>query len=165
MNASTLTWRERAISYYRSLSDRDRSALLMLVLFMLLLVGYYGLYAPARDYHQHAREAYQLEHELNQWLQAQATAVRAMPIKAPVNAPENGSSLTLVNNSARQFQLNIKRVQPESNGDLRLWMEDVSFDNTLKWLHYLQSTGMRIRELNLDQSNPGKVNLRATFTT
>ena len=166
MSAYLAGWRTRAENYYLSLPNRDRLALIVLALFLLGVMIYALLLAPAYQYHAQARNAFEQQRELHQWLQAQKSAVENLPGVANGGAPQAGaSSLTLVNSSAVQFKLTIKRVQPESNGDLRVWMEEVDFDGALKWLHHLQSSGMTIGELNLDKSSPGKVNLRATFTS
>lgn len=163
MNA---TW-QRLRATCDNLQPRDRQALTALGLFAALLLFWYGLWQPALGYHQRALQALQQERDLNAWLEAQRGAVANLPPpnEAPASRAGAGNSLTTINSSARQFQLTIKRVQPESNGDLRVWMEEANFEAALKWLHHLQQLGIAVGEIHLDQRGVGKVNLRATFTS
>ncbi|NHN38934.1 type II secretion system protein M [Pseudomaricurvus alcaniphilus] len=155
-----------AISQYlNKLNERDRLALLALTVFIALLIVFYGLLQPANNYRQQARDAYQLEQELLTWLQARQSAIAQLQSRPLVQEAAGSNTLSTINSSAGQFKLSIKRVQPESNGNLRVWMEEANFDNTLRWLHHLQQQGIGVSEINLDQSGPGSVNLRATFSS
>jgi general secretion pathway protein M len=155
-------YRELATARYQSLPSRDRMALLILSVFLAILVVVYGLISPAMEFRDNAKSAYQQERDLLGWLQAQEAAVKALK-QRPQTTKSSGSPLTLVNSSAKRFKLTIKRLQPENNGDLRVWMEGVSFDDALKWLHHLNTQGLKIVDISIDQQSPGRVNLRSTF--
>lgn len=165
-NALTL-YRIKALNAYHALGERDRMALILLSIFFGVLILLYGMLLPAMDYRHQGRDAYDREQELLTWLQAQQPAVerlRTQPKAAQqASSTANSSPLTLVNTSAKEFQLTIKRLQPENNGSLRVWMENVSFDNSLKWLHHLQNNGLAVSDISIDEQSTGLVNLRATF--
>lgn len=171
MSAPTYTpvvkaWAEtcqKALHRFHQLPPRDRLALVALSSFVALVIVIYGMILPAVNFHDKARQNFQNEQALLHWLQEQRPAIQALTSSMPNSSVFSGSPLTLVNTSAEDFQLNIKRLQPENNSNLRVWMENVSFDNTLQWLHYLQSQGLPVGEISIDQQSEGLVNVRALF--
>ena len=154
---------EKAMTAFYKLPERDRLALTILSAFVGLLILVYGAILPAMNYHQQAREHFKDEQALLYWLKAQEPAIQRISAAPRASQTFSGNPLSLVNASTKDFNLSIKRLQPENSGSLRVWMENVNFDNTLQWLHYLQSKGLSLREISIDQQAKGKVNVRATF--
>jgi general secretion pathway protein M len=76
----------------------------------------------------------------------------------------NEALLTLVDRTAKQRQLRqqIKRIKPQGDDAVQLWVEQVSFDTLLRWLGELTAQhGIAIDSLNIDrQEAPGLVNAR-----
>ncbi len=47
--------------------------------------------------------------------------------------------------------INVKRIEPESEDKLRVWLEKVSFDKTMRWLHQIDTRyGVRIVNASID---------------
>jgi general secretion pathway protein M len=65
---------------------------------------------------------------------------------------------------AKQYNLNLKRFEPD-NDDLRIWLENVSFDSVIAFIEELnRKHGVIIKQINTERSDqPGRVNLRATL--
>ena len=59
--------------------------------------------------------------------------------------------------------MKIIRLQPENNGSLRVWMEDVRFANTLRWLHHLPAQGLVVKEIYVEQQKEATVSVRVVF--
>ncbi|WP_439134705.1 type II secretion system protein GspM [Pseudomaricurvus sp.] len=154
---------QKALTAFYKLPERDRMALILLSSFLGLLIIVYGVILPAMDYHQQARQTFQDEQALLYWLKAQEPAIQAVRSTPQTGQSFSGNPLSLVNGSAKDFQLSIKRLQPENSGNLRVWMENVNFDNTLQWLHHLQAQGLKLSDISIDQQAKGRVNIRATF--
>lgn len=154
---------QKALTAFYKLPERDRMALVILSSFLGLMIILYGVIMPSVNYHQQARQNFQNEHELLYWLKAQESAIQAIQTNPKSGKSFSGNPLSLVNSSAKDFQLSIKRLQPENSGNLRVWMENVNFDNTLQWLHHLQAQGLHLSEISIDQQDKGTVNVRATF--
>lgn len=154
---------EKAMTAFYKLPERDRLALTILSAFVGLLILVYGVILPAVDYHQQAREHFKDEQALLYWLKAQEPAIQRISTAPQASQTFSGNPLSLVNASAKDFNLSIKRLQPENSGSLRVWMENVNFDNTLQWLHHLQSQGLSLSDISIDQQAKGRVNIRATF--
>ncbi len=174
MSHATPTWRltlARQYQYWQGkfhkLSERDQQALIFLGSFTLCLVLIYSVIIPAVDYRSNARESFIHAQQLLNWMKAQQPAVLALKNAQGTNkgTPKEitDNPITLINTSAKNFNLSIKRLQPESNGNIRIWMEQVSFNNTIRWLDFIQQQGLKVDDISLDQQSPGIVNIRATF--
>lgn len=155
-------YREKIDQYIESMSDKDRKAMLILSAFLGILLIIYGLLLPAFDFKTQAKSHYAQEKALYQWLKAQSSLISAEPNNM-VKREQSGSALTMVNASAKEFQLELKRVQPQSNGLLRVWLENANFDNALQWMENLNQQGQTISDLSIDRVTAGTVNLRATI--
>ncbi len=157
----------RLHALWQPLPQRDRTALAGLALFAAGLLLVFGVWLPITHFHQQARAEFDSQHSLYQWLQSQEAILRPLQASRAANKPATSNSppLTIVNTSARELSLTIKRLQPEANGDLRLWLENVTFDAGLHWLHQLESQGLTIKDLQADRQQTGVVNLQLTLQT
>ena len=76
----------------------------------------------------------------------------------------NEALLTLVDRTAKKAELRqlIKRIKPQGDDSVQLWVEQASFDILIRWLGQMtQEHGMDVESLNIDrQDGPGLVNAR-----
>ncbi|KKO44603.1 type II secretory pathway protein [Arsukibacterium ikkense] len=82
----------------------------------------------------------QLQQALPQLRQASASQTRV-----------GGSLAQIVSNSSRSFNIRVSRMQPQ-NDQLQLVLEDVPFEQLLRWLAQLQSTN-GVKLVSLDVAN------------
>ena len=159
-----MTWVKAKLAYGQ-MAPRDQLALKALSGFVGIIVLVYGLILPCYKFHSEAQAHYAAERELHQWMQQQRGPARRALQAKNTHKPKasKGSALSKVNTSAKSHRLTIKRLQPEKNGDLRLWLEDAEFNQSLKWLNSLERQGLTVKEIVLDQQKPGRVNIRATL--
>lgn len=72
--------------------------------------------------------------------------------------------LSMVDRSAKKAGLGsvMKRVQPEGESGVRVWFENASFDELIKWLSVIESkNGLSVNEINIEQTEAaGLVNVR-----
>lgn len=161
---SLANYRNKLDLIIAQMPQRDKVALLVLSIFLAALILVYGVFLPSINFQAQARENYTEEQALYSWLNSQRSVISGLSTDLGRQRPkESGSPLTIVNRSAKEFQLTLKRVQPESSGLLRVWVEDASFDNTLKWVDKLNQQGLMITELNVDRVTTGVVNLRLSI--
>jgi len=79
------------------------------------------------------------------WMTASAREIQQIrPSSSAANSNKNrpsGSLLTLTDTTARQFRLQkaLKRVEPESQNSVRIWIEQANFDDLIQWLEALSS--------------------------
>lgn len=57
------------------------------------------------------------------------------------------------------------RIQPEGDGEVRVWFEDVAFDAILRWIADLQNRyGVSVQTFDVEpQAGPGRVNVRLSL--
>ncbi len=99
------------------------------------------------------------------WMQQAAQEVKRLSSADPAPTQQGGPSLpTLVDQSARSEGLGsaLKRVEPQSDGNLRVRLEQVGFDQMIRWLNKLEREH-RVSTVNAvvdRQDHNGLVNAR-----
>lgn len=156
---------KQANSKLQQMPEKDRQALLVLSVFAAILIFIYAIYLPLESYHDRARQNAEVSQELYQWLKSKEAQAKAIS-KQPKGAGNSSDSLlTQATETAKNNGLSLKRVQPEGNDRIRLWLEDVPFNQVLMALDKLQSErGLNIEEVSIDRKAPGKVDARATIS-
>ncbi|MBK1672922.1 general secretion pathway protein GspM [Ectothiorhodospira shaposhnikovii] len=154
------------IPWWQALSSRDRRILILGGLFLALILPYGLIWLPLNDrVEATARTVERLQGDLG-WMEAASAQVRAARGQSgPAPAAQGTQSLLgLVDATARQANLasSLRRVQPEGAGTVRVWMENVAFDDLLRWLDGLgQQYGIQVSGLVVDrQPAAGRVNAR-----
>lgn len=103
---------------------------------------------------------------LDQWMRAaaqQVTELRGMQSRGNRNTG-NRSLLAIVDQTAKQSGLSnaIKRIEPEREDNVRVWFEEVAFDDMINWLSRVQQNyGVQVDVISVDrQDRVGMVNAR-----
>ncbi|MDH5409713.1 MAG: type II secretion system protein M [Gammaproteobacteria bacterium] len=99
------------------------------------------------------------------WMQQSAQEVRSLQGgKGGRRTVHTGSLLGLIEKTARQGGLgsSIRKVQPEGQNGVRVWLDKVSFDAVMTWLDELQvKQGVMVSSFTAEQvPEPGRVNIR-----
>lgn len=151
---------QRVLGWYDTLGDRDRLALRLLGAFFGVLVLYVLLLAPAIGQGDRAWGRLQQERELLAWLRAHQSEVSAGGAQA-----REQPVATVVNSSAQEHQLTIRRYEPAGENGIRVWLEGAEFNAVVKWLYQLEgSFGVRAAEFTVERdAQPGRVNARLTL--
>lgn len=156
---------KQANSKLQQMPEKDRQALLILSVFAAILIFTYLIYLPLEAYHDRARQNAEISQELYQWLKSKEKQAKAVSNKPKGAGSSNDSLLTQVTETSKNNGLSLKRVQPEGNDKIRLWLEDVPFNQVLIALDKLQSErGLKVEEVSIDRKAPGKVDARATIS-
>ncbi|MFA9204092.1 MAG: type II secretion system protein GspM [Flavobacteriales bacterium] len=136
------------------LPSRDRKALLLLSVFVLLLLFGLGLWSTHRAA-QNATQAATDARELLVWMRAQAPNIRQGGAAQPLLTE-------LVQQSAAQQGLILTQ-----NGDdqsLQVATKHDSFAVLGSWLSRLAEQGVQIRQLDIRQESDGALQLQATLS-
>lgn len=138
--------------WFDGLQPRERVFVSVLGVFMIVFFFYMFLLDPlfknAQDYREKAERA---EQDLA-WMQQ---VVKTLPAQAGSrNAPRSGQSLNvLVDQTRGRFKLVAKNTQSVSQNQLRVRLEDASFDSVVQWLGLLRSEhGIAIDVANVSQT-------------
>lgn len=95
-----------------------------------------------------------------QWVKDNEERAIAASRTGSSQAPKSGQSLmAVVTSSSSQMGLALKRYEPEGDDKLRVWLEDQSFNKTIRWLDTLQKQhGMTVVNVSVDAGKePGVV--------
>lgn len=151
-------WRER----WQALAPRERRFLTVGVTGVLITVFYLAIWEPLRE---------SAERRHNGLEQARALAVRLEQIAAEVGASQRGggaqpdrslSLLAAVDQSVKRSALGKppSRLQPDGEKQIKVWLEDVSFDALVPWLQELETRyGILVQSVDIErESAAGLVN-------
>lgn len=122
-------------AYYETAAPREQSVLKALgvivsaVLILLLVI------APLHHFNNAAIASYRAQQDTLQWMRDNRAAIGN---SAQKQRDPGASLLTLANQSARNFGFAFKRYEPNANQGLNLWLEQVPFNQVVKWLEVLE---------------------------
>ncbi|WP_455199545.1 type II secretion system protein GspM [Kaarinaea lacus] len=99
------------------------------------------------------------------WMKQAAGEIRKLRGSSVRAKPASGQSLlTLVDTTAKAGKLgnSVKRIQPDGEQKVRVWMEDASFDDVVRWLVLLETRhGVAIESSVFEvKENAGSVDVR-----
>ena len=131
----------------QQLSMRDQKMLAILAGAVLLYLLYQIFLHPLAT--ANARLAVQNSAAQNSVAEMTQMAAQLRELQQTQLSSGNGENLTqLVDRSVAANQLHMSRFQPGSSGDVQVRLDNVSFDQTLRWLNELESdNGVAVREL------------------
>ena len=122
-------------AYYETAAPREQLALKALAAFLGATLVLLLVILPLHRFNSEAIADYRAQRETLQWMHDNRAAIGsgAQKTRAP-----NTSLLTLANQSARGFGLSFKRYEPNADQGLNLWLEQVPFNQVVKWLDALE---------------------------
>jgi general secretion pathway protein M len=149
-------------AWFASLNQREQMSLLLLALVLVLYLFYLFAWAPLNS----KREQLALQNTAMAESRARVDAMVSELLQLRESGVQTGTSrslTTVINESTSRLQLPVIRLQPNSQGEIQVRLENAVFDDVLKWLYEMEYTEhMLVREVSLTQaSSPGLVNITA----
>lgn len=143
---------QRLVTRYRSLSERDQKLLQLLAVFILCVAVFVVLLQPAKNYMDEAQRDYINETETFSWMQARKSQFASGDAEVLAQRGDQ-SLLSLASNTAKAFGMSFRRFEPVDDDALRLWIDNVNFNDIVQWIEVLdQSYNITLREISVDQS-------------
>ncbi|WP_348674312.1 type II secretion system protein GspM [uncultured Abyssibacter sp.] len=152
---------------YLALEPRERRLVSGGAAVLVALLYYLLIWEPLAMGRERVASQLEVERSLAAELAAaaplarQATASSGAPTTA---AAQNRSLLAVVDQTGKSAGLGqgVRRVQPEGDDRVRVWLEGVEFNRTVRWLHQLESRhGMTVDSADVgSQTQPGQVEAR-----
>lgn len=155
-------WQQSGLARrYAALSERERRMASVGAGVALAAFLYAGVYEPATAYRNAAVTEYLREQSRLEWMQAHRADAESRASE-PAQRSAGQSLLTLVDSSARAFNLRLARYQPDSAGGVSVVLEGQPFGAIAGWTAQLASEhGIRVAQATIDaQEMPGVVNAR-----
>ncbi len=156
-------------NYWQNLMPRERLMLLLGGAAVVFTLIYLLLLEPFVNERERLRQDIELQRELLGWMRNAAAEMQHLRGGGAVSRGTAGSTtplLTLVDGSARRQGLGeaLKRVQPDGQSGVRVWLEQVAFDALLAWLDTLErDSGVVVSALVVEPQEPGLVKVRLSL--
>ncbi|KPK39873.1 MAG: hypothetical protein AMJ69_04420 [Gammaproteobacteria bacterium SG8_47] len=152
--------------YFDNLSPREQRIVIAGGVAMLILLLYLLIWQPFVGKIAKMEQQVDVQRQELKWMREAAQEVSALRgAGAGATAARSGQSLLgTIEQTARRAKLGdaLKKVQPDGEAGARVWLEDVAFDDMLKWFDSLSTQGgVRVVELSVDrQEAAGRVDAR-----
>ncbi len=143
-------------TWWLSLQPREQQLVKIAGFFLGIGLFYSAIWQPIHQARADSELKAKAAVEQLSWLQSR------LPLLAQDSAAASSGSLNdIVAQTAPQFQIKVSRMQPQ-NEQLQLSLEDVPFEQLLRWLTELQSKhGVQLLQLDIAVSEvPGTVRVR-----
>ncbi|WP_263144216.1 type II secretion system protein M [Pseudomonas sp. RIT-PI-AD] len=148
---------------WQAMPSRDRLAITLLALFMLLVVLYLGLWLPAERRVEQAKTYFEQQRALNLYLQSRAPEVRGLQDR-PAQASVDPARLQgVVTSTAAEQGLAVERLDNEGEAGVQVSLQPAPFPQLLRWFLQLQEQGVSIQEAGLDRAEEGRVAARLSL--
>lgn len=141
--------------WWRGLQKREQQLLSVAAVVCAIGLFYALVWQPLQQNRSSQQLAAQTAEEQLVWLKARLPQLAAAP------AGSGGNLNDKVAQSSRQFDIKVSRMQPK-NEQLDLMLEDLPFENLLRWLAHLQAEqGVQLVQLEVSETdNAGVVRVR-----
>lgn len=156
-------------AWLENLEQRERLLVVGGAAALLLMFVYLAIFAPLYEKHEQLQLSVTAQRDTVQWMQQSGERVRQLQRKAGGSSKSlDGSSLLSVSDrTARTVGLGpqLKRIEPEGNNSVRVWLEGASFDTMIGWLADLNKRhGVDINSISIDRTPvAGQVDARITL--
>jgi general secretion pathway protein M len=156
-------------AWFAGLDPRERKLVIAAAALLLVLLLYVGLWEPLVSNVERLRTSTAQQQAVLSWMQQAAREVKQLRGGgSSVAKPASGRSLlSLVDSSAKTGRLGtaLKRVQPDGEKRVRVWLESASFDDLVRWLNTLQQRqGVQVVSSVFEaKENAGRVDARIVF--
>ena len=155
---------DKARQWHAGLEAREQRALLVLAGALAVFLLYFMVVKPVFDYRSEARQRFDTNAQLLQWIQANHQAFASRRTQAP-RAAGGGDWLSRVSAAASGAGITLKGVSPDGDSAVRVQLEEQPFAEVLGWLDTMsRDYGAQIRNINISPGNSsGTVSVRATL--
>jgi general secretion pathway protein M len=160
MNDIIQSWKELTAPLrqrWLMLAPREQNALRILAVFFTIVFVVYGVWMPLHK----ASQKYQQQYDKNRALLQQMQGITPRSQGA---ASASGSILGVVSGSAAAQGLVLTRIEPEGDGQVRVWMDKSDFNRISGWLAQLAKQGINLKEVQAEKQADGGVSARLVLS-
>ena len=134
-----------------------------------LILPYFAIWLPLQDNVMALQKQVQEQQAVKRWMNQALAEVKQLGggSGAAVKSRDGRSLMAVVDQTAKRSGLGtgLKRLEPEGQAAVKVWLEQVAFDDMLRWLISLeQKNGLAVATITIDrQDAEGRVNARMTL--
>ncbi len=134
---------------------------------LTLILIYFAGWVPLQEGVVTLEQQVQEQRSLQQWMAQSAAEVQQLRGGSAGQPQAAGRSLlTTVDQSARNGQLgsSLKRLEPEGEHGVKVWLEQAAFDEMMGWLVSLeQQFGVTVTTITIERKAEGRVDANMTL--
>jgi len=147
--------------WYSQLNAKDQLIVKVLSVCVLIILLVAWVWQPVANGKQEAESRFASEMTFHKKLKDNAYLFSNNSASQP---GQDGSILSVINNTAKVKNIHLKRFEPEGDNGLRIWLDQVNFNSLIDWLELLETTrGIKVEQISIDKVNSGIVNVRAVL--
>ena len=156
----------RHLERLSTLDARERKVLKALILFLAVLLVYFGIWSPLHRYHESSLVKRDTAFGLLQYMRSSEKQARTVSVTKK-QRPSGQSLITDISNVAKDQGIQPNRIQPEGGTAVIVWFDNVVFNDLMDWLVLLHGEyGVSVEQISIDrQAKPGLVNARVLLGT
>ena len=156
----------RHLERLSTLDARERKVLKALILFLAVLLIYFGIWSPLHRYHESSLIKRDAAFGLLQYMRSSEKQARTVSVTKK-QRPSGQSLITDISNVAKDQGIQPNRIQPEGGTAVIVWFDNVVFNDLMDWLVLLHGEyGVSVEQISIDrQVKPGLVNARVLLGT
>ena len=141
---------QRAKLWYELLAPKDRRAIQILAMALVVFITYLLIWEPFNGWAQSHKQDYIHQQEVHDWFMK--NKARALELQKSQKSGGGQRELSsVVSITARQAGLVLSRVQPDRKG-MSIWVEDTGYQKLLKWLVLLESKyEVQVQQIRIDK--------------
>ena len=158
--------------YWKQLSTRERQLLILTGVVVMITLFYFSLWQPLQDGIDNNRKRLQAQSNQLQLIQQQAAEAQQLSgsgKRRQGRVTDSSSMLAIIERTANQKKIKtaLQKIQPEGQDGVRLWLEDIAFDQLIDWLSLLDTQhGIYVSDISLQRDDkPGRVDGRLLLRT
>ncbi len=152
------------IKWFEGLQQREQVMVSVAGAFVLVAIFYFAAWMPLQNSLEKARKGVTSKAELVTWMQEAANKVKQAQRGGAGNRQDNRPLMQLLNTTGRQQGFNFARIEPKSDSEVQLMLDEVKFDDFINWLGMLNNRyQIHVDQVTVNTINkPGyvKVNIR-----
>lgn len=140
--------------WFNSLAPRERIMVSAAAVVVVLAILYLALWEPLNTSVEQLHKRVRQQKQLVAWLHQKEPRIKELRAKKGQTAPkaQGDSILSIINRSSEKAGLrsSIKRIQPQNDQLVRIWIEEATFNDVVTWLHRLdRQYGISVNTLDL----------------
>ena len=147
-----------------SLNTRERQMLMSGVGLLVIILLYLMVWEPLSEQREELKTSVRAQQNTYAWMQQAESEIKKLAGRSRQEKNHEGSMLGTISNSAKLILKGavLKRVEEDRQQGVRVWIEQVAFDDLVRWLGQIQQQyGIRVSSLVSEKHNKsGRVNVR-----
>ncbi|GLX78920.1 type II secretion system protein M [Thalassotalea insulae] len=136
-------------AWWQQLNAREQQLVSALSAVLVIFILYSFIWQPLNNNIENGHRKLKQRQELLTWVTTQT--LRYQSLKGNAVSKSTGSLSSIINRSAKAYDISIARIQPQSN-DVQVWIDNIAFSQLLLWLEQLSNKeGIEVLNIDLTQ--------------